>query len=98
MKLHSEVGGSVKNFCRNLNSSPLHSLPNLNSLDEHLIDNVKRQLLISQGEETVEEIFNSLQNLGANWKHLCSRYTTVSSKTQRNPTEIFLRPGILKLP
>ncbi|VUZ52644.1 unnamed protein product [Hymenolepis diminuta] len=39
-----------------------HYPPYLNGLDEELVDKVKRQLLISQREETMEEIPNSLQS------------------------------------
>ncbi|VUZ57766.1 unnamed protein product, partial [Hymenolepis diminuta] len=34
---------------------------NLNGLHEQLVDSVKGQLLVPQGEETVQDIFNFLQ-------------------------------------
>ncbi|VUZ39215.1 unnamed protein product, partial [Hymenolepis diminuta] len=39
----------------------LHPLSNFNALDEKFFNNVKRQLLVPQGEGTVEEILNSSQ-------------------------------------
>ncbi|KAM3171744.1 hypothetical protein ACTXT7_015995 [Hymenolepis weldensis] len=44
-----------------LSKYPPFTLPNLNGLEKQLIDNVKRLLLASQEEDTVEEILNSLQ-------------------------------------
>ncbi|VUZ45767.1 unnamed protein product, partial [Hymenolepis diminuta] len=71
---------------RGLIISHSHFPLNFNGLDEQLVESVKRQLLVSQGEETVIEILNSLQfrygttsHVGVQiWvryrKHLCSRY------------------------
>ncbi|VUZ53083.1 unnamed protein product, partial [Hymenolepis diminuta] len=54
-----------KDVCRSLNTSLLLSAPNLNGQGEQLVDNVKRQLLVSQREETMEDFLYSkpLRNL-----------------------------------
>ncbi|KAM3183890.1 hypothetical protein ACTXT7_009442 [Hymenolepis weldensis] len=43
------------------NISLSHPSPDLNGRGEQLLDNVRGQFLVSQGEETVEKILNSLQ-------------------------------------
>ncbi|KAM3172749.1 hypothetical protein ACTXT7_013911 [Hymenolepis weldensis] len=70
--------------------------------DEKLVDNMKRQLLVSQEKETVEEILNSVRfryrttpHVGVRiWvryrRHLCSRYTTVASEQKTDASEIYL--------
>ncbi|VUZ57757.1 unnamed protein product [Hymenolepis diminuta] len=50
-----------EDICRDLNISLLHSPSNLNGQDEQLVDNMKRKLLVSQGEEIVKETLNSIQ-------------------------------------
>ncbi|KAM3182049.1 hypothetical protein ACTXT7_013188 [Hymenolepis weldensis] len=56
------INSLPRDFCRDLNISLYHYPPDPNGLDEQLVDNVKRQLLMSQGKETVDEIPNPLQS------------------------------------
>lgn len=49
-----------KHFCRGLDISLLLSPTNLNCLDEQIVANLKRRLLVSPGEAIVEENLNAL--------------------------------------
>ncbi|KAM3182631.1 hypothetical protein ACTXT7_011920 [Hymenolepis weldensis] len=64
------ITGLRQDFPHGFNIVQSHFPPNLNGRDEQIIDNAKRRLLVSQEEETVEEILHSLlrswyPNLGA---------------------------------
>ncbi|KAM3183493.1 hypothetical protein ACTXT7_010246 [Hymenolepis weldensis] len=45
-----------EDFCRGLNISLLHSPSDLNGQDKQLVDYLKRRSLVSQEEETMEEM------------------------------------------
>ncbi|KAM3171080.1 hypothetical protein ACTXT7_017329 [Hymenolepis weldensis] len=94
----------LENFC-GLNTTLLYSLPNLNGLDQQLFDNMKRQLLVSPGEETVGEILNPLRirhpttpNVGIHIrvrrrKILRSPYAALNSRPKMAPTEPYFIQG-----
>ncbi|KAM3184401.1 hypothetical protein ACTXT7_008430 [Hymenolepis weldensis] len=64
----------------NLNISLSHSPPNFNGQDQQLVDNVRRQLLVSQGEEAVDEVLNTLH-----FRYRTTLHVGVQIwKTQRN--------------
>ncbi|VUZ50385.1 unnamed protein product [Hymenolepis diminuta] len=89
--------GLFGDLCRGLNITLLHSPPNLNGLDEQLVDIVNRQLLVSQGRRQWK-IFLIFYSVGAgrrlilvrHCKYLRSRYATVSSEPKTDPAVIDL--------
>ncbi|VUZ40879.1 unnamed protein product [Hymenolepis diminuta] len=90
------------NFCRCLSVSHFHSPHNLNGLDEQLIENVERQFLKSNKEETAEGILNSLhlrsrstrhgaiQIRVCHYKNLCSWNATSTIRPKMDPTAIYV--------
>ncbi|VDL59852.1 unnamed protein product [Hymenolepis diminuta] len=74
--------GLFGDLCRGLNITLLHSPPNLNGLDEQLVDIVNRQLLVlGTGRRLI---------LVRHCKYLRSRYATVSSEPKTDPAVIDL--------
>lgn len=71
-------------------------------LDEQFVDNLKRQLFVSQAKEAAEEILYFLEfryrttpHIGAKMlvrhhKNLHSRFATLTCKSKANPTKIYL--------
>ncbi|VDL31320.1 unnamed protein product [Hymenolepis diminuta] len=74
-----------EDFCRDLNISLLRPPPNLNFPDEQLVENVKRKLLVSHGEENLNSTF--LLNNASYWS---PNYAAVSSKLKTDATKIYL--------
>ncbi|KAM3182630.1 hypothetical protein ACTXT7_011919 [Hymenolepis weldensis] len=87
------ITGLRQDFPHGFNIVQSHFPPNLNGRDEQIIDNAKRRLLVSQEEETVEEILHSLlrswyPNLGA-----LSQTSTFSVQHNHRPDHYFGRFG-----
>ncbi|KAM3175499.1 hypothetical protein ACTXT7_008410 [Hymenolepis weldensis] len=100
---------SIRELCSGLNIFLRSALPNLNSLNEKVVNSIKRQLLALQGEKTVGEILSSLkfryrttprvgvQIFVRRRGYLRSRYAVLIFKPNADPKEISLCRGILKL-
>ncbi|KAM3186122.1 hypothetical protein ACTXT7_004954 [Hymenolepis weldensis] len=85
-----------------LSVSDFHSPHNPKGLDEQLVKNVERQLLVSNKEGTVEEILNYLHFRFRSTRHsdiqiwvrhckiLCSRNATLTSRPKMDPTAIYV--------
>ncbi|VUZ43992.1 unnamed protein product, partial [Hymenolepis diminuta] len=87
-----------------------YSPPNLSSLDEQIIGNIKWQLPVSQGEKIVEEVYNPLhfrhqtmshtgvQILVHLWKKSRSLYAALTFKLKTDSAEIYLNTCYHPLP